>query len=53
MYTYEDFEEYVPYEVFEYMFPAKYFKVAVGKGMITYEEILRLIDYYLVKHGFI
>lgn len=53
LYTYEDFEEYVPYEVFEYMFPAKYFKVAVGKGMITYEEILRLIDYYLVKHGFI
>ncbi len=53
LYTYDDFAEYVPYEVFEYMFPAKYFKIAVGKGMITYEEILELIDYYLVKHGFI
>jgi len=51
LYTYEDFAEYVPYELFEGMFPAKYFKVAVGKGLITYEEILARIEKYLVKHG--
>ena len=51
LYTYEDFEAYVPYEVFEYFFPAKYFKVAVGKGMITYDELLSLIEKHLSKHG--
>ena len=53
LYTYEDFAEYVPYEVYEYMFPAKYYKVAVGKGLITFEEILELIEHYLVAHGYV
>ena len=45
LYTYEDFADYVTEEVFE-IFNAKYFKVAVGKGMITFEEILYLIERY-------
>ncbi len=53
LYTYEDFAEYIPYEVYEYMFPAKYFKVAVEKGMITWEEILALIERYLAGHEII
>ena len=53
LYTYEDFEDYIPYEVFEYMFPAKYFKVAVGKEMISFEEIVLLIEKYLVGHDII
>lgn len=53
LYTYEDFADYVPYEVFEYMFPAKYYKIAVGKGLITFEEIIELVDYYLVSHGYV
>ncbi len=52
LYTYEDFAEYVPEEVF-YAFQAQYFKVAVGKGMITFEEIIEMIDRYLVKNGVI
>ncbi|MBO5287674.1 MAG: InlB B-repeat-containing protein [Clostridia bacterium] len=52
LYTYEDFAEYVPYEVYEYMFPAKYYKIAVGKGLITFEGILELIEHYLVAHGY-
>ena len=52
LYTYEDFAEYIPKEVFD-MFQTPYFKVAVGKGHITYEGILELIEKYLVKHGFI
>ena len=53
LYTYDDFKDYIPYEIFEYMFPAKYFKVAVGKGMITFEEIVGLIERYLVGHGIV
>ncbi len=50
LYTYEDFKEYVSYEVFEYAFAAKYFKVSVGKGLMTYEDILALIERYVVGH---
>lgn len=45
LYTYEDFSDYVSLEVFN-AFPFKYFKVAVGKGLITYEDIIILIEYY-------
>ena len=45
LYTYDDFKDYVSLEVF-YAFPFKYFKVAVGKGLITFEDILMLINYY-------
>lgn len=45
LYTYDDFAEYVSEEVFN-AFPFKYFKVAVGKGLITYEDILELIEFY-------
>ncbi|MBR3864054.1 MAG: InlB B-repeat-containing protein [Clostridia bacterium] len=49
LYTYADFEAYLPYEVY-LAFPAEYFKVSVGKGMITFEEILGYIEKYLVKN---
>lgn len=42
LYTYEDFAEYVTYEQFV-AFNGAYLKVAVGKGLITWEEILELI----------
>jgi len=48
LYTYEDFAEHVPYEVYM-AFPAAYFKVSVGKGYITWDEIIVLIDRYLSK----
>ena len=46
LFTPEDFGEYVTAEVFN-LFPAPYFKVSVGKGMLTYEEILDVIEYLL------
>ena len=52
LYTYEDFAEYMPEEVYN-MFPAQYFKVAVGKGYITFDEIVSLIERYLVGHGIV
>ena len=43
LYTYEDFEEYMPYEVFEKL-PFDVLKVSVGKGLITWDEILLMIE---------
>ena len=50
VFTYEDFAEYLPEELYE-MFPAAYLKVAIGKGMVTFDEILEYIDQFLVKNG--
>lgn len=52
LYTYDDFKEYVPYEVYQ-MFLAQYFKVAVGKGMLTFDDIVDMIYYYLGKNDII
>lgn len=46
LFTYEEFEQYMTYEQFEVLNIAE-FKVAIGKGMITYEELLWLIATYL------
>lgn len=43
LYTYEDFKEYMPYEMFERL-PFDVLKVSVGKGLITWDEILVMID---------
>lgn len=49
-FTYADFEKYVPYEVYE-AFGAAYFKVAIGKGNLTFDTILYYIEKYVVKNG--
>lgn len=49
LYTYDDFKDYISYEVYM-MFPAPYLKVAVGKGLTTYEDIVQMIYTYLEKH---
>ena len=52
LYTYEDFADYVPIEAF-YAVQGQYLKVSVGKGYVTYEEILAMIEKYLVGNGVI
>lgn len=42
LYAYEDFSEWLSPIEFE-MFNGKYFKVLVGKGVLTYEDILEII----------
>lgn len=42
LYEYEEFSEYVTYEQFV-AFNGAYLKIAVGKGLTTYEEIIALI----------
>ncbi len=44
LYTYEDFEGVLSEEAF-YAGPWKYFKVAVGKGQLSWEDILNAIDW--------
>ncbi len=46
LYTYEDFREYCTYEQFA-AFGLENWKVAVGKGYITWEEILYLISIHI------
>ena len=46
LYTYEEFAELLTYEQFVAL-NLKYFKVSVGKGYITYEDILFLIDLHM------
>ena len=46
LFTYEEFAQYMTYEQFE-VFNVAEFKVAIGKGMITYEELLWLIATYI------
>jgi len=45
LYTYEDFKDLVPIEVFN-AFPFKYYKVAISKGEFLYSDLLRLIEFY-------
>lgn len=47
LYTYDDFAEYVTYEQF-IAFNGPYLKVLVGKGVLTYGQILELIATYVV-----
>ena len=46
LYTYDDFAEYVTYEQF-IAFNGPYLKVLVGRGVVTYEQIIELISMYV------
>ena len=50
LYTYDDFEAYIPYEAFE-VFNGKYLKILVEKGYFTFEDILRTIDVFSVGYS--
>lgn len=46
LYTYEDYKDYVTYEQFVALNGA-YFKVLVGKGYITFEDVIKAIYSYV------
>ena len=46
LFTFEDFGGMIPEDVF-YAFNGAYLKVAMGKGMITWEDIAYLVERYL------
>ncbi len=43
LYSYEDFSDYLTPEQFA-MFNGQYFKILVGKGVLTYDDILGIIE---------
>ena len=45
LFTYEDFKELIPEYAFG-LYNVEYLKVALGKGLTTWEEINFLADYY-------
>ena len=45
LYTYADFEDLISEEAFE-LYNAAYLKIAVGKGYITWDDVLYLIDIF-------
>ena len=46
LYTYEDFKDIMSEELFE-VGPWKYFKINVGKGLLTWEDIMAELDFIL------
>lgn len=48
--TYEDFAEYFSYETY-LKYPAAYIKVALGKGLMTEDDLLYLIERYAKQYG--
>ena len=47
LFTYEDFKDYISYEVY-LAFPMKYYKIAIGKELDTFEGIISLLMTYLL-----
>ena len=43
LYTYEDLADYISEDVF-HAFPFKYFKISVEKGLMTWEDIMAVIE---------
>ncbi len=51
VYGYDDFADLLPQEVFSKV-PLKVMKVAVGKGLISYEEVRQIIE-YIYRNGYL
>ena len=45
LYTYDDFKDILPYEIYD-GFNLKYMKVVVGKGLLTYDELIEYLNNY-------
>ncbi len=50
LFTYDDFADYMPEAVFEQIFPIKYLKVSIGKGLTTFEDLEAIIERYIYGH---
>lgn len=51
LFTYEDFAAYMSEETFDSIFPIKYLKVSIGKGLTTFERLEYIIERYIYRHG--
>lgn len=51
LFTYDDFAPYMSEETFNTIFPIKYLKVSIGKGLVTFEDLEYIIERYIYRHG--
>ena len=51
LFTYEDFAPYMSEGTFNTIFPIKYLKVSIGKGLVTFEDLEYIIRRYIYGHG--
>lgn len=51
LFTYEEFKDYMSEELYNSIFPIKYLKISIGKGLVTMEGIEYIIERYIVRHG--
>ena len=50
LFAYEDFAPYMSEETFNTIFPIKYLKVSIGKGLVTFEDLEYIIERYIYGH---
>ena len=48
LYTYEDFADVATQEMFDTILPAAYLKVSVGKGLVTYDGLIEMLQTFLL-----
>lgn len=51
LFTYEEFAPYMSEETFNTIFPIKYLKVSVGKGLTSFEGLEYIIERYIYRHN--
>ena len=51
LFTYDDFAPYMSEETFNTIFPIKYLKISIGKGLVTFEDLEYIIERYIYGHG--
>ena len=47
LFTYDDFADYIPEEIYE-VFNGKYLKVAIAKGLLSFDDILYYVERYSI-----
>ncbi len=53
LYTAADFPGYISEEMFNEIYPSKYLKIAVGKGLLTRDDIIAIFECYIIGHGLV
>ena len=51
LFTYDDFKNYISEDIY-YAYNGQYLKVAIGKGITTFDRVLELIEKYLNDMGY-
>lgn len=50
LFTYDDFKDYMSEETFNRIFPIKYLKISLAKGLTTFEHLEYIIERYIKRY---